>query len=142
MRLWHSDIIPALPDKLLSVLHRDVCALRGQRWGSKSPRVKHLWNHPYGMLVQYHHRVIVEMLSREWKPNPAWLANDYRGQRLSRLPANECGWFAAYRPIPEHTESFKIRNARELIRRVIEQSGPWTEKDVKRVDALRKIAYN
>ena len=137
MKLWHPDILSALPDSLLSALHRDVCALRGKKWGCPSSRVKHLWNYPFAMLANYHKRVLREMVARDWHPDTLWLVPGYRGKKLKMLPPEECCWDGDTRAFPEHTPKFLARNKRDLHRRVIETVGKWSAKDLERVEKLR-----
>lgn len=82
MILWHPDLLPELPVKLLTALHRDVCRIRSSQW--KSPKNAKTWFYalPWGALVWYHGKVIREMQRRGWKPSPAWFDPLYRGKCL------------------------------------------------------------
>lgn len=136
MKLWHQDLIPVLPNSYLAALHRDVCALRGKRWGLPSCRVKHLWNHPFSMLSGYHRLVIREMLRREWRPDGNWLIPGYRGKRLPILPESECSWDGMVQRIPEHTEAFRKQGIFLLREKVLNKTGNWTPEDVARVESI------
>lgn len=133
MKLWHPEIIPALPDSLLRALHRDICALRGVKWGLPSARVKHLWNHPFAMLSNYHKKILREMVGREWSPDTRWLIPGYRGRKRKMLPPEECCWDGDPRPFPEHNAKFLEKCKRVLHTRVLESPGKWSEKDLARV---------
>lgn len=137
MKLWHPEVISALPDSLLAALHRDVCALRGKKWGCPSPRVKHLWNYPISMLANYHKRVLKEMVGRGWSPDTHWLIPGYRGKKLKMLPPEECCWDGDARQFPEHTPRFLAKCKRDLYKRVIESTGNWKPSDLERVERIR-----
>lgn len=82
MQLWHPNLLPELPDKLLTALHRDMCKIRSSQW--RSPQNARTWFYalPWGALIWYHGKVIREMQRRKWKPSAVWFDPLYRGKSL------------------------------------------------------------
>lgn len=82
MQLWHPNLLPELPDRLLTALHRDLCKIRSSQW--RSPTNVRTWFYalPWGSLVWYHGKVIREMQRRKWKPSAVWFDPLYRGKML------------------------------------------------------------
>lgn len=80
MRLWHEKLIPLLPRQQLLGQHRECCALRGNGWGKSHATVNYVFDHPFGLLVQYHYQVMQEMLHRGYNPDAAWFNPAYRGK--------------------------------------------------------------
>lgn len=83
MRLWHYKLIPHLPDKQLLSQHRECCALRGKGWGKKHSVVDYVFNQNYLKLVNYHKKVMNEMIKRKFKVNNLdWYYDTFRGEKL------------------------------------------------------------
>lgn len=84
MQFWHPNLLPELPDRLLTALHRDICKIRSSLW--KSPKNIRTWFYalPWDSLIWYHNRVIREMQRRKWKPSAVWFDPLYRGRTLPR----------------------------------------------------------
>lgn len=82
MQLWHPNLLPDLPNRLLTALHRDVCRIRSSQW--RSPVNTRTWFYalPWGALIWYHNRILREMQSRGWKPSSHWFDPLYRGRIL------------------------------------------------------------
>lgn len=122
MRLWHEALIPLLPRQQLLGQHRECCALRGLGWGKPHATVNYVFEHPYGWLVEYHFKVMQEMLNRGYHPDPAWFDSVYRGKacepyaypKLGPCPITPyrrfklfCGVKLVHNPIyPEHNEQY------------------------------------
>lgn len=87
MRLWHEALIPYLPRQQLLGQHRECCALRGLGWGKKHATVDYVFTHPYGWLVEYHYKVMLEMLIRGYSPDNKWYDHHYRGKKCARYYA-------------------------------------------------------
>lgn len=79
MRLWHESLIPFLPRQQLLGQHRECCALRGLGWGKPHSVVNYVFDHPREWLWVYHMKVMWEMESRGYSPNPDWKNVEYRG---------------------------------------------------------------
>lgn len=97
MILWHYNIIPLLPNQLLSALHRDICHVRGGKWGIKMQGMS------ASMIVSYHALVLDEMEHREWQPCPKWKQIEYRGKKQLPYPA----WFFPNNSA-NHTDDLKF----------------------------------
>lgn len=82
MRLWHYKLIKKLPNLQILGQHREVCALRGKGWGKKHSTVDYVFKHPYGMLYEYHIKIMNEMKFRGYKPNDIWTYPSYRGKLI------------------------------------------------------------
>lgn len=80
MRLWHEVLLPLLPRQQLLGQHRECCALRGRGWGKPHSTVNYVFKHPFMLLVQYHYKVMQEMLNRGYHPDSAWFDSTYRGK--------------------------------------------------------------
>ena len=108
MRLWHVDMIPALPRMQLLGQHREVAALRGLGWGKKHKTVNYVFDYSPFLLYRYHINVLDEMQKRGYEPDREWLRVDYRGERCEpypydriSLPFNADSMF-----YPEHNDSY------------------------------------
>lgn len=82
MRLWHQDLIPALPRAQLLGQHREICALRGMGWGRRHSVVDYVFRRPYSDLFRFHVLVMDEMARRGYRVDPIWRSPSYRGKRL------------------------------------------------------------
>ena len=87
MRLWHYKLIPHLPRQQLLGQHRECCALRGNAWGKKHSTVDYVFTHPYSYLVQYHWKVMDEMETRGYRPDPKWRNLRYAGKNRPAVMA-------------------------------------------------------
>lgn len=87
MRLWHEDLLRALPRQQLLGQHRECCALRGNGWGKPHATVNYVFEYPMGYLVVYHTRVIDEMKRRGYNVDANWLDPFYRGKEAERAKA-------------------------------------------------------
>lgn len=81
MQFWHPDLLPQLPSRLLSALHRDICLLRSSPWRSPKSSATWFYNLPWDVLIWYHTAVLKEMRSRKWEPSSVWYDPLYRGSR-------------------------------------------------------------
>lgn len=106
MRIYHHDLIPALPAPLLRALHRDICNLRGRGWGKKSPTLRHLAQNTIQHLLQYHTTVLREMIRRNWKPCSRWFEGTYRGRNLDPFDPQWVTWTGSGPVYPEHTDTY------------------------------------
>lgn len=79
MKIWHTNIIPALPRQLLLALHRDICAIRGNSWGKCARFLT------WPQLYQYHTTVMGEMERRGWKPAKVWKRPGWRGRKCAPI---------------------------------------------------------
>lgn len=84
MRLWHEKLIPLLPRQQLLGQHRECCALRGKGWGKKHSTVEYIFKHSPLKLVQYHFKIIGEMLNRGYIVSDEWLIRKYRGKNCDK----------------------------------------------------------
>lgn len=82
IRLWHQDIIGALPRNQLLGQHRELCALRGLGFNKKHKTINYVFYHPYSDLFHFHLIVIKEMKKRGYFVNPLWEDIHYRGKKL------------------------------------------------------------
>lgn len=82
MRLWHQKLIPHLPRQQLLGQHRELCALRGNRWGKKHTTVDYVFCHDPACLIAYHYLVMDEMRRRGYNPSHEWMAPCWRGDTL------------------------------------------------------------
>lgn len=80
MRLWHENLISALPRQQLLGQHRECCALRGRGWGRPHQTVNYVFTHSPYKLFQYHRLIMTEMQKRGYKPDLRWADANYRGQ--------------------------------------------------------------
>lgn len=122
MRLWHENLIPLLPRQQLLGQHRECCALRGKGWGKPHATVNYVFEHPFATLVQYHYKVMQEMLYRGYHPDTAWFDPTYRGKNCEpyvypklgpytitqyRRFILACGIKLIYKPLyPEHNDQY------------------------------------
>lgn len=105
MRLWHQDLIQALPRQQLLGQHRECAALRGAGWGRPHATVNYVFSYSPYKLYQYHLLIMEEMEKRGYKPDALWKEASYRGKTvdayhdLTALPLTQ--------PIyPEHDEDY------------------------------------
>lgn len=106
MRLWHQDLIKALPRQQLLGQHRECAALRGAGWGKKHATVDYIFKYSPYRLYAYHQLVIEEMKQRGYQPDPAWEDKNYRGKRCAPYPDLEP--LSLPQPIyPEHNASYR-----------------------------------
>lgn len=122
MRLWHEKLIPYLPRHQLLGQHRECCALRGKGWGKPHKTVNYVFQHPFGLLVQYHYMVMQEMLHRGYHPDTAWFDSTYRGKHCDpyvyprietyttseyQVSVSPCGESLRHRFVyPEHDDAY------------------------------------
>lgn len=105
MRLWHQDLIPALPRQQLPGQHRECAALRGGGWGKKHATVDYVFNYSPYRLYAYHQLVIDEMKARGYHPDPAWEDKNYRGKKCA--PYSNLEAVPISQPIyPEHDVAY------------------------------------
>jgi uncharacterized protein (TIGR02328 family) len=82
MRLWHRDLLKKLPRQQLLGQHRECAALRGLGWGKQHSTVNYVFEHSFFKLYNYHREVMLEMIKRQYKPDPIWFVYNYRGKQL------------------------------------------------------------
>ena len=100
MTIWHRDLLPCIPTRLLCALHRDVCLAKGKGWGKGGRELAYIWLYGFAPLHSYHIAVMAEMRRRGWKPSSMWLDPMWRGGYHGRIPDGEL----TYGPesYPEH----------------------------------------
>lgn len=107
MRLWHEDLIPALPRQQLLGQHRECCALRGKGWGRKHATVQYVFNYSPSKLFQYHVKIMDEMKQRGYRPDSLWEEPTYRGKNSTADGMIGPQIVALTEPIyPEHDEEY------------------------------------
>ena len=79
MRLWHQQMISALPRQQLLGQHRECAALRGRGWGRKHSVVDYVFTHEPERLVAYHWKIMDEMRKRGYNPSAIWYSPNWRG---------------------------------------------------------------
>lgn len=117
MHLWHNQLIHYLPTGLLLALHRHLCGMRGKGWGRPSRNVRYIWGHSIVQLWGYHRKVLAEMRSRGWKPDPAWDLVQYRGKYLETLPAYSFV-MESVREYPEHDGQYLDRCIKLITKKI------------------------
>ena len=80
MRLWHEQMISALPRQQLLGQHRECAALRGRGWGRKHATVDYVFTHEPERLVAYHWKIMDEMRKRDYCPDAIWYSPSWRGK--------------------------------------------------------------
>ncbi len=121
MRLWHQSLIPLLPRQQLLSLHRECCALRGNRWGKKHATADYVFKHSYAMLFEYHRLVMQEMIKRGFKVAYKWTVSQYRGNNCDAASyqfyiANHSYRSSIREPVyPEHDEAY-MQECLEILR--------------------------
>lgn len=131
MRLWHPDILKALPRAQLLGQHRECCAMRGNGWGRNHATVRFVWRYGYGRLVHYHRAVMAEMRERGYCPDGKWEALEYRG----RFAWEMAEWAVTEdrNPYPEHDAQCLADDARRLRDKMERWRGDarrWAAEDV------------
>lgn len=120
LRIYHHELIPAMPDPLLRALHRDLCNLRGRGWGKKSPALRHLAQNTIQHLLQYHTTVLHEMIRRRWKPCSRWFEGTYRGRNLKAFDPAWVEWTGTGPLYPEHTDHYRQQGVAFLRKKLID----------------------
>lgn len=134
MKIYHPDLLPALPAKLLCALHRDVCALRGRAWGSSRQSIRYLWNQGYTTLHTYHMRVISEMVSRGWKPCADWKNPLWRGKNMPKI---DPAWMTyGVDKYPEHNAVLLRTQAHDLLASHRSRPNLWSDGEFQRAVSL------
>ena len=106
--LHHYALIPYLPGQTLRNLHRDICQLRGARYGTPNPQSPYVLFSPWSTLLGYHAQVLQEFKARGYRFAPNWTNPNYRGKRLPPWEAQEATILV--RPYPEHTPDHYTRS--------------------------------
>lgn len=105
MRLWHEDLIKALPRQQLLGQHRECCALRGNGWGKKHSTVNYVFEYSLNKLEQYHAKVMQEMHLRGYHVTAEWLLTGYRGKNIQSQTGEPITLIKA-KIYPEHNEEY------------------------------------
>lgn len=87
MILWFPNMLPELPGRLLTALHRDICRVRSSEWRSPKGSKSWFYSLPWGALTWYHIVVLREMQRRGWSPSAEWFDPRYRGSNMPLAPA-------------------------------------------------------
>lgn len=112
MRLWHRLLIPYLPNDQLKGQHNECCALRGLGWGRKHIIVDYVFKYPYYYLYNFHMLVIAEIEARNklgklnYKINPIWKNNCYRGQNIGMDFTIFTNKYEGNLNYPEHNDEY------------------------------------
>ena len=106
MRLWHQDLLKALPRQQLLGQHRECCALRGNGWGKKHSVVNYVFEYPLEMLEDYHQAVMREMESRGYEVNYLWTFRGYRGKSFGKQVLKERIPRCEHIVYPEHDDDY------------------------------------
>ena len=131
--LPHPQILPYIPGRLLLAIHRDICRLRGSRFGCPNPGAPYTTIRPLSYLLHYHAQVLREFTARGYRYAQGWANPVYRGRRIAAWEAVEGVLMAS--PYPEHTQEY-LKASTALIEAKItkgkfgqEDRIRWTSKD-------------
>lgn len=129
--LWSPDLLPYLPSPLLRSLHRDVCRLRGSRYGTKSPLSPYLKYSTWSQLIGYHAQVLREFRSRGYKTAKGWHDPYYRGRSVPAWTPEEVHIPILHDSFPEHTPDYYQKSLHRALKRL--QRGSWLPEDTYRL---------
>ena len=134
--LPHPALIPHLPGPLLRALHRDVCSLRGRRWGCPCPGAPYLRYASWQQLLGYHARVLQEFRVRGYRFQAAWISPHYRGRKVKPWTPDDFTPSLLFAPFDAHTPEYYVLSRQRALKRL--QRGNWTPEDTLRLHASPK----
>ena len=127
MHLPHPAILPYLPGPLLRSLHRDLCSLRGQRWGTPNPTSPFIRYHPWTTLLTYHAQVLQEFRARGFRFAKGWSSPYYRGRTTAPWTPDDLVPTLLTSSYPEHTPEYYRQSLHRALQRL--QRGNWLPED-------------
>jgi len=125
--LHHPAILPYLPSPLLRSLHRDLCSLRGQRWGTPNPTSSFIRYHPWTTLLTYHAQVLQEFKARGFRFAKGWSSPYYRGRTTAPWTPDDLVPTLLTSSYPEHTPEYYRQSLHRALQRL--QRGKWLPED-------------
>lgn len=125
--LPHPALLPYVPGSILRSLHRDVCRLRGSRWGTPNPGAPYVKSGTWLQLISYHAAVLTEMRSRGFRFARLWADPSYRGRTISRWDDLAPSLLASC--YQEHDAAYYSRSKARMARR-IGKGTHWTPDDL------------
>jgi len=131
MRLIHDDLIPHLPRLLLLHMHRTCCSIRGRSWAGHKGTALYIYRHSWDYLYLYHVKILDEMESRSYKPDPNWRNRLYRGKNATQLDPK---WYPVLEldvsQYPEHTAEYYQKCVTAIIQKLTAGGKQYTLSDV------------
>ena len=131
--LPHPALIPHLPGTLLRALHRDVCSLRGRRWGCPCPGAPYLRYSSWQQLLGYHAQILQEFKVRGYRFQAAWTSPHYRGRKVPPWAQDDFTPSLLVAPFDAHTPEYYTRSRERAVKRL--QRGNWLPEDTLRLYA-------
>lgn len=135
--LPHPAILPYTPGPILRSLHRDLCRLRGKRWGAPNPGAPYVKSGTWLQLISYHAEVLKEMRQRGNRFQAAWADPTYRGRNIANWDTPQASLLA--QKYHEHDKAHYSRSKARLEARV-RKGASWTTDDLLRLSTAPETA--
>ena len=129
-----SELLPYIPGRLLVALHRDLCRMRGSRYGCPCPSAPYVMVRPMRYLLAYHGQVLLEFRNRGYRFFEKWTDPCYRGRRLPAWEAVQ--GVLVPEPYPEHGPAHLRASTAFLEARIAK--GRFTPEDLLRWESREK----